>query len=1068
METLATLFAGLLTMIGGWFSPQPEPTLGAFGDPFLSIQVGTTPANGECLTTDGTNSVWDSCSSGAVDITGGTSLGTGLNIFDSESAGILRFNSVAAGTNITLSTTSNSNTIVINSTGGGGSFPFTPDAYGGIANNSTTTGLWIKPASGYGLVASSTFTTYASTTQLSVSGNTYLPSLTSALVLAGSAGLLAEYTGIDCTNQFVRDVGADVAGTCATVGSADVAGLDSTDISGLDISDDTNLAATWPSILTGDTLSFGGLSTSTAAVQGNLPYFSGVNTFANVATNTASCSGNTTCTPFTVIAGGAVTISSTGGGTGLSTTSPTANDQVLVYNSVGAGAAYSIATTSLSITGPFIIPSAIGVLKNGAVTYTGLATTSAVVQGNLFYSSGGAGVANVATTTLTATGPLSLSQPVVKVGGSNSVLTIATTTNSLFTGTQGQVLTYTDLGWTGVATTTFSGGVAFANGNVTNTLTAGDGLTRNTDDFDLDIPVLVASGGTGLTSYTGDRLFYSNDDGTAIAFAATSTLNVGTATALAANGANCGAGFFPLGVDASGASESCTYAFATTTPWAANQIVYLNNVGQAVTAASSTLFGSATPGYVWSYQNGSAGWYATSSVAGSGYATVQDEGSPLTQRTTLNFTGSPITCSDSGGITVCDVTGGSSKWTDAGTYIYPTTFTDRVHLGTSTENTAFTTLTVAATSTGTGYLADFVDSTSAKLFRFSTTSVMTIGVAGTAGDAFTQYGSNPFAWAVGFDDTDDSFAISSSTVLGTSNALTIAKSNLNATFGAGLTVTGAGVFSSTLNTVSTVDFDAYTSALLLTGAGGILAEYAGAAACTNQFVTALDALGATTCASINNAQWSGTDLAVANGGTGLSTFGGTNTILYTTGTDILASEAGFTYDQTPNRLTVDFASTTALSASSLIISGGRMMFGTTTSNLLAGITIGTSTVLKFAQFSNDYASSSAQAASYTVNWDTGNTQRYILNQNTNFVINSTSSNPRDGGKYVLKICQDTTGSRTATFVTPGQLVWSSQGTTTVGSAAGQATLIGMIYDGRTQRYDITASSTMLNGRSCQP
>lgn len=34
--------------------------------------------------------------------------------------------------------------------------------------------------------------------------------------------------------------------------------------------------------------------------------------------------------------------------------------------------------------------------------------------------------------------------------------------------------------------------------------------------------------------------------------------NAATATALAANGANCSAGSYPLGVDASGAAESCT------------------------------------------------------------------------------------------------------------------------------------------------------------------------------------------------------------------------------------------------------------------------------------------------------------------------------------------------------------------------------------------------------------------------------------------------------------------------------------------------------------------------------
>ena len=40
--------------------------------------------------------------------------------------------------------------------------------------------------------------------------------------------------------------------------------------------------------------------------------------------------------------------------------------------------------------------------------------------------------------------------------------------------------------------------------------------------------------------------------------------NAGTATALAANGANCSAGSYPLGVDASGAAESCTVAFSAT------------------------------------------------------------------------------------------------------------------------------------------------------------------------------------------------------------------------------------------------------------------------------------------------------------------------------------------------------------------------------------------------------------------------------------------------------------------------------------------------------------------------
>jgi hypothetical protein len=39
----------------------PEVTLGAFSDPFVSIQLASSPVNGNCLTTDGTDNVWGSC-----------------------------------------------------------------------------------------------------------------------------------------------------------------------------------------------------------------------------------------------------------------------------------------------------------------------------------------------------------------------------------------------------------------------------------------------------------------------------------------------------------------------------------------------------------------------------------------------------------------------------------------------------------------------------------------------------------------------------------------------------------------------------------------------------------------------------------------------------------------------------------------------------------------------------------------------------------------------------------------------------------------------------------------------
>lgn len=61
----------------------------------------------------------------------------------------------------------------------------------------------------------------------------------------------------------------------------------------------TALTATWPQILTGSTLTFGGLGTSSPAVISGIPYFSSANQFANVATSSGTVSspltGNFIC-----------------------------------------------------------------------------------------------------------------------------------------------------------------------------------------------------------------------------------------------------------------------------------------------------------------------------------------------------------------------------------------------------------------------------------------------------------------------------------------------------------------------------------------------------------------------------------------------------------------------------------------------------------------------------------------------------------------------------------------------------------------------------------------------------
>lgn len=49
------------------------------------------------------------------------------------------------------------------------------------------------------------------------------------------------------------------------------------------------------------------------------------------------------------------------------------------------------------------------------------------------------------------------------------------------------------------------------------------------------------------------------------------------------------------------------------------------------------------------------------SSSGGGYATIQDEGTPLTQRTTVNFAGAGVSAADSGGITVVTIPGGAGS-----------------------------------------------------------------------------------------------------------------------------------------------------------------------------------------------------------------------------------------------------------------------------------------------------------------------------------------------------------------------------------------------------------------------
>ena len=124
-----------------------------------------------------------------------------------------------------------------------------------------------------------------------------------------------------------------------------------------------------------------------------------------------------------------------------------------------------------------------------------------------------------------------------------------------------------------------------------------------------------------------------------------------------------------------------------------------------------------------------------------------------------------------------------------------------------------------------------------------------------------------------------------------------------------LVASGDTTINGALTVTGTVDFDTYTSAILLTGAGGIIAEYTGAS-CTNQFVRSLSALGAATCATVvagdvdladltatnatltfsgaydgSTARTIGLNLGTSNAWTALQTFTNASSTQFTAGTD---------------------------------------------------------------------------------------------------------------------------------------------------------------------------------------
>lgn len=174
-----------------------QQSFGAFSDPFLSIQLAPSPANGECLTTDGTNNDWTTCAAG-----GGGGADGNWSFFNNSG--------------IRLATTTNQVLI-------GGSATSTLDllqVYGAVRATYFTATSTTASSTFPNLLSTNSTTTNATSTTFYNSGQTRLGALSSALALSGSTGILSNYAGASCTNQAVTAISAAGAATCTTITSS--------------------------------------------------------------------------------------------------------------------------------------------------------------------------------------------------------------------------------------------------------------------------------------------------------------------------------------------------------------------------------------------------------------------------------------------------------------------------------------------------------------------------------------------------------------------------------------------------------------------------------------------------------------------------------------------------------------------------------------------------------------------------------------------------------------------------------------------------------------------------------
>jgi hypothetical protein len=136
--------------------------------------------------------------------------------------------------------------------------------------------------------------------------------------------------------------------------------------------------------------------------------------------------------------------------------------------------------------------------------------------------------------------------------------------------------------------------------------------------------------------------------------------------------------------------------------------------------------------------------------------------------------------------------------------------------------------------------------------------------------------------------------------------------------------------------------------------------------------------------------------------------------------------------------------------------GELLAFSTAEAPQFAKVGIGgaadANALLKIAgQYFSPLVEKGTSGAALTLNWNDGNEQATTLTANCTLTL----TNPMDGGRYVIWLVQDGTGSRVPTF--PAAVKFAGNTTPTWSTAAGKADIVTLTYRAATSIYAADAS-----------